>query len=260
MEIKATIEMLVQAGLTKDQAALYAALLAKGPQTAREATKAAGVNRTLGYAVLAQLQEIGLVLKADEPGAVAVFSPAHPNTLHERIDAQAQSAERAAIALKSALPDLASAYNLSIGRPGIRFYEGLDGIKEVLEDTLTAKEIIYSYADLDMVEKHIPDINKEYVAKRERLGLKKRALFPDTQENRFVLEGYHVKITDAKLIPTHEHPFKTVMQIYDGKISYFTLGTDTLVGVIITDPNIYEMHKTLFESLWESPTVRSVDA
>ena len=67
MESRATTEMLMQVGLTKDQAALYAALLAKGPQTAREATKAAGVNRTLGYAVLAQLQEIGLVLKADEP-------------------------------------------------------------------------------------------------------------------------------------------------------------------------------------------------
>lgn len=84
-------------------------------------------------------------------------------------------------------------------------------------------------------------------------------LFPDTQENRFVLEGYHVKITDAKFIPVHAPAFKTVMQIYDGKISYFTLGVEQLVGVIITDPNIYEMHKAIFETLWESPLAKLVD-
>lgn len=256
METTASADIFQQAGLTKDQAALYAALLAKGAQTARAATLEAKVNRTLGYVVLKQLEDMGLVIKSEEPGKVATFSPAHPAILQERIDSAAKSAERAAIALKAALPDLSSAYNLATGRPGIRFYEGMDGIKEVLEDTLTAKETIYSYADLDMVEKHIADINHDYVARREKMGLKKKVLFPDTQENRFVLEGYHIKITDAKLIPVHAHSFKTVMQIYDGKISYFTLGTDTLVGVIITDPNIYEMHKAVFESLWESPVAK----
>jgi hypothetical protein len=185
-------------------------------------------------------------------------SPAHPAVLQERIDAAARSAERAAIALKSALPDLSSAYNLATGRPGIRFYEGLDGIKEVLEDTLTAKETICTYADLEMIEKFIPDINRDYAAKRDKLGLKKKALLLDTQENRFLLEGYHTNVTDVKLIAAHAAPFKTVMQIYDGKISYFTLGTDTLVGVIITDPYIYSMHRALFEATWDSPSTSNL--
>lgn len=253
METASSAAVFEQAGLTKDQSALYAALLAKGQQTAREATFEAKVNRTLGYAVLKQLEDMGLVIKSEEPGKVATFSPAHPAVLQERIDAAARSAERAAIALKSALPDLSSAYNLATGRPGIRFYEGLDGIKEVLEDTLTAKETICTYADLEMIEKFIPDINRDYAAKRDKLGLKKKALLLDTQENRFLLEGYHTKVTDVKLIKTEAAPFKTVMQIYDGKISYFTLGTDILVGVIITDPYIYSMHKALFEAQWASP-------
>ena len=248
---------LQEAGLTPHPAALYETLVRRGPLPASKATLHAAVPRTLGYAVLKQLEDVGLVSKTDQPGKVAQFSAAHPNLLQERIEASAKSAERAATALKSILPDLSSAYNLATSRPGIRFYEGLEGIKAVLEDTLTAKETIYSYADLDMVEKHIGEINRDYVAKRERLGLKKKVLFPDTQENRFVLEGYHVKITDAKLIPAGGHSFQTVMQIYDGKISYFTLGTEALVGVIITDPHIYEMHKALFESLWESPLATS---
>lgn len=256
MEIT-TLEVLQQAGLTKDQASLYMALLSKGSLTARAATQEAKVSRTLGYAVLKQLEEQGLVRKTENPGEVARFSPTHPAILQERIEANAKAAERAAITLKSALPDLSSLYNLVTGRPGIRFYEGLEGIKEVLNDTLSAKESIYTYADLEMIEKHIGDINRDYARTRDKLRIKKKALLLDTQENRFLLEGYHTQVTDVKLIKAEAVPFKTVMQIYDGKISYFTLGVEQLVGVIIADPHIYEMHKTLFNVLWDSPLSKS---
>ncbi len=248
-----------QVGLTRDQAALYETLIQYGALTARKATTEAGVNRTLGYAVLDQLIALGLVRKDEKSEKIALFVPTHPSALQDRIESQQKAAERAAATLKTILPDLSSAYNLATGRPGVRFYEGADGIRQVLEDTLTAKETIYSYADLEMIEKHIGDINRAYVQKREKLGLKKKALLLDTDENRFLLEGYHIKITDVKLIKADASPFKTVMQIYDGRISYFTLGVEQLVGVIITDPHIYEMHKALFESVWNSKLARELD-
>lgn len=249
---------LLEAGLTPHQAALYEALLTHGPLPASKATKIANVPRTLGYVVLDQLVGEGLVTKSKAEGAKTLFAPAHPGTLADRAEAALKAAERAKTTLSTILPELSSAYNLATGRPGVRFYEGLDGIKQVLEDTLTAKETIYSYADLEMIDRHIGDINRAYVQKRERLGLKKKALLLDTQENRFLLEGYHIKITDVKLIRASTAPFKTVMQIYDGRISYFTLGVEQLVGVIITDPHIYEMHKALFETLWNSPLAKAI--
>lgn len=258
MESAVFVEQLTQSGLTKDQASIYAALLKKGSLPAREATLEAGVPRTLGYAVLSQLIEIGLVSKSKKKGSATHFSPVHPSVLEDSIASQQKSAEHAAASLKAILPDLSSLYNLATGRPGVRFYEGLDGIKEVLHDTLTAKEAIYTYADLEMIEKHIGEINRDYVKAREKLDIKKRALLLDTQENRFLLEGYHQKVTDVKLIKADAAPFKTVMQIYDGKISYFTLGVEQLVGVIITDPHIYDMHKTLFNVLWNSPLSKQV--
>jgi len=249
---------LAEAGLTQEQAAVYETLLRKGTSPARDIALEAKIGRTLGYAVLDQLVTIGLALKAKHPGSKTLFSPAHPSVLEERILSQQKSAERSALTLKALLPDLSSMYNLATGRPGVRFYEGEAGIQQVLEDTLTAKETVYSYADLEMIERNIPDINRSYVAKRERLGVKKKALLLDTQENRFLLEGYHVKITDVKLVRADSAPFKTVMQIYDGRISYFTLGVKELVGVIITDKHIYEMHKALFDAVWDSNLARTV--
>ncbi|MEK7628791.1 MAG: helix-turn-helix domain-containing protein [Patescibacteria group bacterium] len=243
---------LVQAGLTGHEAALFEVLVVRGSMPASKAALQAGVPRTLAYKVLNDLLEKGLVEKKDEGRGVSRFSAVHPVKLQEMAEAKRRDAEQALKALEGALPELSSAFSLSIGRPGVKFYEGPAGIKRVLEDTLTAKETIYSYADLEMIERHIGDINRSYVAERERRGLKKKALLLDTPKNRELLAGYHITITDVKLMAAHCAPFKTVMQIYDGRISYFTLGTEHLVGVIITDPHIYEMHKALFEMLWES--------
>ncbi len=245
------ISALQATGLTRDQAAVYETLVKNGPLPAREAAHKAGLGRTLGYAVLEQLIAEGLVTKESEKTAVALFSAAHPSVLSSRVILQQKVLEQAGATIEGILPELSSLYNLATGKPGVQFFEGLAGIKKVLEDTLTAKEVIYTYADLEMIEKHIGDINREYSRKREKLGILKKGLLLDTKEARFLLEGYHTKVTNTKLIPASTAPFKTVMQIYDGKISYFTLGVDQLIGVIITDPHIYLMHKTIFERLWE---------
>ena len=81
----------------------------------------------------------------------------------------------------------------------------------------------------------------------------KRGLVPDTPENRAFVSGYYgefVKVTDTKFISCEQAPFKTIMQIYNNKISYLALGDENMMGVIIEDPRIYHMHKTLFEHLW----------
>lgn len=246
-------EQLRQAGLTPHQAALYEALLKGGAQTARKATLEAAVPRTLGYAVLEQLIELGLVKKDDSP--VAKYAAAHPNLLQERIESAAKSAERAALALKSALPDLASAFNLATGRPGVQFFEGAQGIKQVLDDSLTAKTEVCAYIDNESIAKYIPEQNREYVAARKRLNIKRKNIATDTQENRFAIEGFLPGLTEWRLVPWPATPINTIVQIYDNKVSYFTLGSDHLIGVIITDPFIYEFHKRQFDYLWESKAV-----
>ena len=150
------------------------------------------------------------------------------------------------------MPDLKSKYNLILRKPGIKYYEGKEGIKKVLDDSLTSKTEIYTYADLEAIEKYIPKINKKYAKKRKELNIKKRGIVLDTLFTRNFLKNYHKQITDTKLIKQEDAPpFKTIMQIYDNKISYLTLSSESKIGVIIEDPNIYKMHKYLFEYLWK---------
>ncbi|MEK7509561.1 MAG: helix-turn-helix domain-containing protein [Patescibacteria group bacterium] len=257
MESVSFVDQLTQSGLTRDQAALYGALLHKGALPAREAALEAGIGRTLGYALLKQLIEIGLVTKAKEKGSVARFSPAHPSILQDRIEAQQKSAERAATTLKTVLPDLSSLYNLATGRPGVRFYEGRDGVREVLFDSLTSKDTIYTYADMETVDGYVGDINEEYVRARIKKGVPKKLLVPDTPAARAELLQDASDLTNMRLIPNQDAPpLHAAMEIYDGKISYVTFTKDILMGTIISDPAIYSLHRFLFEEQWKRALTR----
>lgn len=244
-------QSLMQTGFTKDQAAVYEALAKAGPSIASDTAHAAGLGRPLTYKVLDELAGIGLVEKKDEPGKVARFIPAHPLKLKEVVEKRLEAAKGAGIALDGILGSLTSDFNLQSGKPGVRFFEGRDGIAECLNDALTSKTEIYSYVDIAEVEREIPDISREFAKRRQKLGLKKKNIGVDTPQNRAEIEGYYTDVTEERLIPWRAEKFGTVMQIYDGKVSYFTLG-EQKVGVIIADPHIYEMHRSLFEFNWNS--------
>ncbi len=243
-------QILNRAGLSADQAKIYEVLLKNGPLSAGKISSYAGLKRGLTYKVLGELEGVGLAAKKSEKGAVARFEPAHPLRLQDLADQRAREAADAHTALEGAIASLISDYNLSSGKPGVLFYEGVEGIKRVLDDTLDSKTEICSYADIEAVIKNIGAINKTYVAKREKLGIRRRGILLDTPATREYLKDYHVTVTESRLIRVDAPPFESVMNIYDGKISYITLQPDKMIGAIIADRHIYNMHKYLFEYLW----------
>lgn len=245
-------QSLIQSGLDKHQAAVYEALVRTGSLQASKIGHVAGISRTLTYKVLGELEALGLVEKTDKPKAVATFSAAHPLKLKEAADKRFEEAERAKGVLDGTLGKLISDFNLASGKPGVRFFEGVQGIKQVMDDALTSRTDILSYVDIDAIEREIPDVSREFAKARRRLGLKKKNIGIDTPENRLEIEGYYTDVTEERLIPWPTTAFGTVMQIYDGKVSYFTLG-EQKIGIVIADPHVYEMHKSLFEFTWNNP-------
>lgn len=251
-------QFLTQIGLTKEQSLIYEALLKNGYLTAGKIAHSINVKRGLVYKNLDELVELGLIEKKDKPGEVARFSPLHPDGLKKIIDEKNKKINIAKNSLESVFGQMLSEYNLLSGKPNVRFYEGKEGMREVLDDSLYSKTEIYSFADLETIEKFIPDVNKDYVAKRKKFDIKKRGILPDTPFNREVLSKYDMDVTDAKLVKLNVPIFETIMQIYDNKISYLTLREAHMVGIIIEDEHIYLMHKNYFEHLWNiTPAFKS---
>jgi sugar-specific transcriptional regulator TrmB len=247
---------LIATGLTKEQATVYETLLKLGETTASKLTKSlpTPLSRPLVYKVLEELIALGLTTKLETAGKVTVFTPKHPVGITERIDKQKEQIEQVKKEFTATAGKLISLFNLNSGRPGVQFFEGKDGVWEVLMDSLTATEEILAYGDLEAIAKYIPDLNAEYSAMREEKQVKKRGLVIDSSEARKFLQTYGGNVTDTKLMPATGNvvPFQTVMQIYDQKVSYITLTDKYLIGFIITDQFIANTHKYLFESHWQS--------
>jgi sugar-specific transcriptional regulator TrmB len=248
---------IVSTGLARDAAVVYETLLKLGESPASTIARAlppqASLSRPLVYKVLEELIRLDLAEKRDEKGKVATFMPKHPVAIMQVIDAQRERIERAKRQFTETSGKLSSLFNLSVGKPGVQFFEGEDGVWEVLLDSLTATEEILTYADLEAIAKHVPALNAEYSALREDKGVRKRGLVIDSKEARAFLASYTGNVTRTKLINPSKGvvPFQTVVQIYDNKVSYVTLAEQYLVGIIITDQFIAHTHKYLFESLWE---------
>lgn len=248
---------IVDAGLTKEQAIVYEMLLKLGEAPASAIAKAIprdkALSRPLVYKVLEELIELDVTAKSDGAGKVTTFTPKHPVAITKVIDAQKERIERTKKQFLTTSGKLSSLFNLSVGKPGVQFYEGEDGVWEVLLDSLTASEEILTYADLEAIATYIPALNAEYSTLREDQDVQKRGLVIDSPEARKFLKSYDGTVTNTKLITTTDEvpPFQTVMQIYDNKVSYITLTEEYLVGIIITDQYIANTHKYLFESLWK---------
>ncbi|HEY4483239.1 MAG TPA: helix-turn-helix domain-containing protein [Candidatus Paceibacterota bacterium] len=244
-------EILQSIGLSPDEITVYEYLLTNGARPAGDVSRQTSIKRGTAYNVLSDLVARGFARQVEGENKVMRFALEHPSKIKEILEGQKVKQDEAARSFETALPSLTSRWNLVYHRPAVTYYEGLEGVKRVLEDSLNATDTIYSYADLEAIARYIPDVNKRYVTKREEKQLKKRGIVIDTSFAREFLKDYHPGITETKLIKTTPIPFSSVMQIYNDKVSYITLNEGQMMGVIIEDAKIAAMHRSMFEYLWE---------
>lgn len=241
---------LINAGLTHVQAEIYAFLLENNEIKASELAKKIKRPRGVVYKGLDELISLGLAEKL-EVGKITRFRADHPSKLEVIFGEKEKNVAKEKQALLNSLPDLVSAFNLTQNKPGVRYYEGEEGIINVINDTLKSKEVVYTYADIEAINKYIKKINDDYTKKRNELNVQKKILFVDTPFSREYLKTYNPNVTKIKLVPSGK-VFTSIMQIYDNKISYITLTEKNKIGVIIEDKSIYEMHRMIFENMWNN--------
>ena len=248
-----------KAGLSQNESVVYEHLLKNGRSPASEIIKKTPLKRGVVYNALADLKEKDLIEeeKVSSEGKqgktkISIFIPNHPEKLRSFIEEQETKIAKAKKELEANLSTIISDYSLSSDKPGVRYFEGVEGIKKVIYDTLTSKEIIYSYADIEAIIKYTENINKEYIKKRAEMGIKKRGIMVDSPFARKYLKDYFQNVTEDRFISHKVFPFNSIMQIYDNKVSYISLSEERKVGLIIEDRNIYQMHRSLYELTWEN--------
>lgn len=242
---------LTELGLGENEVQLYEILLQNPSATIPLLQQKSPFSRTMLYYILDQLEAWELITKG-KVGNKTSYEAAPPEQLLSIVDEQYQEMKRRKTMVADVLGDLRSMYNLAHHKPGVRFFEGKEGFEEALFDSLTAKETIYTIADVESAFTLAPNINKTYTKKREALGLKKKILIIDTPFSKQHAKAENTENIESKFLPASFNPEYTTVQIYDGKVVYMTLkDVNHMVSIIIDDPFIYQMQKSLFLHLWQ---------
>lgn len=249
-------KQLMDCGLTEHQSILYELLIKSGALRASAIVRRLdnSLSRPMVYAVLDELTVIGLVEKDTESANVTRFVPAHPSKLQDIAYERRQIADTLAEAASAIIPRIVSDYNLTSSKPGVRFFEGKQGVRAVLQDSLTTKTHILSYTDVEQIETHYKDVSDPYILEREKRGILKKLLLDDTPYVRAFYAGLTEKQSEVRLIQQSEYPHKVAIQIYDDKVSYLTLTPGKEMAVIIQDADISALQRHLFLQLYKNAT------
>lgn len=244
---------LEQAGLSVGQALVYETLLERGSLAASVLTRHLPYSRQMAYTLLDELEGLDLVEKMEKKGSVTKFAAAHPAKLRDVLARKQKEAETAADKLEAIMPSLSSQFNILSGKPGVNFMEGQAGVEQVLAATLENKdEVIYTYADIDAIEKYAKTINDAYMKKRLSRGVGKKILMMDSplaREKATQAQGND--LTEIKLISADQMPsVPAVIEIHNGKVVYITFTKGILTTTTLHDHTLYTLHRFLFESHW----------
>lgn len=250
-------ESLISLGLSEKESAVYIALLELGRSTVSKISRSADVNRATGYVILDSLVNKGLAqISGKEPKQE--YTAESPDRLTVLFRKRKEEADRNAAQAESLALELKSIQKIE-DRPQVKFYEGVEGVQQVYEDTLTSKETIRAFASVEDVHSLFKNYFPKYYQRRAGKGISIRAVFPDTPES---IERSKLDKEEAResiLVPKEKYKFHPEINIYDNKV--MVASWREKLGIIIESAEIADAMKKVFELAWigaqsESKTVK----
>lgn len=246
---------LVRIGLSENEALVYEILLSMNRAgVAVLLRKAPQIKRGNMYNIIYSLVEKGLVTEAEEEGR-KVFLAESPSRLLDLAEKREAEYREGKAAIELTIPSLLSAFNLGRGKPNVRFFEGLDGMKKVIEDSVNdnPQKNLRTYTDVAGYMKYLRDWNvKVYAPRRQREKVFERAIIPDDPIALEYMKGYTAnEVTDILFIPHEKFKFVGEVNIYNNKVSFVTFSDISHIGVLIESKEIYETLAASFDLSWE---------
>ena len=241
------ISALEKFGFSSKEVICYLSLLEFGTASAREVSKASGLNRSTAYVLLESLVKKGLAsISNNEKNRFYTASP--PERLVQSLEDEAKLAAQRLGEARSLLPELKSMYAGVGPKPKVTFYEGEEGIESVYEDTLSSGESIRAYASIENTHEVLPHYFPDYYKRRTAKGISIRSIHPNTEEAKERTTHNLEESRDSALVPKEDYNFSPEINIYDNKIVFMSLREK--FGLIIESEELADAMKKVFDLSW----------
>ena len=235
---------LADIGIHETEARFYLAALELGDAPMREVAEKAGISRTNAYDVFQRLRQQGLVSEIQGETAKALSVVAAPPTqLLAVFDERRRKVQQL-------MPDLDSLHVGAQGKPRVRTYQGVEGIKQVLEGTVHTRSrkllAILSMRDLYQVpgRRWMDDL----VNRRIEAGVELRAIRSPVNDLHKLWSDSRQELRELRYAP-RDFVFTTSLYVYDEKVAIISSQRENF-AMTIDSPEFAAMQAHLFEALW----------
>jgi HTH-type transcriptional regulator, sugar sensing transcriptional regulator len=243
---------LEELGLSKVEAKVYLTVLELGASFVSAISKRSGVPRVNCYYALGSMVGKG-IMSCFTQNNLKYYSVESPKILINKQEEKLQK-------VKKLLPELLSITNALAYKPKIQYYEGIEGIKNIFEDTLTSSGELLGYTNLKELPKVVsPEFLKNYAERKINKKIKTRMLSPTSDEAKNYLENNYPKnfnkdLVEIFFVHPKEYIFDYEITIYNDKTSLVSLNPSELMGIIIESSLYAKTQRSVFNLAWLGAT------
>jgi len=245
-------EILESLGLNNTELKIYLALLPVGSVPASMLGKRTGISRSTAQYACHNLQKKGL-LKVFKKNNTFIYSPEPPEKLVFLLEEEKKEIEEKEENVKRIVGELKAMINPHAVMPKVTFYEGVEGLKDMLDDVLIENFPLYGV--LKISEETDPEITdylmNEYTQKRMKLQNPAFMLFNDNKMTHDYRKHDKAVNRISLLLPDKEFPFDSCCNIYGNKVAFYSYESHDLTGVLIDNEHVASTQLSIFKLAWD---------
>lgn len=234
------LKTLTNLGLNTKEAQIYLASLELGSSPVSQIAARAKLNRVTAYDIIEKLVKRGLFSFVTKR-KIKYFTATDPEVVVADFTKKSQE-------LAKVLPDLKRLHGTSV-HPRVRYFEGVDGIKNIYTDTLTSTTEILNYCNSREIRTFWPEYDEEYVQERAKKQIHLRGIALNDAYGKTVHDEDTKFCREIRLIPEGTYNFTNEIHIYDDKVAIISL-KDELIGMIIESHEIASSQRAIFQAVW----------
>lgn len=243
---------LIEFGLTEIEARVYQAGLALGSRPASVIAQKSGLKRGHAYNVLNALMQKGIVQEFVK-GGVKNFTFSPPSSLLAMLNMREEELRSTKERLESIMPELENIRSQLTTQPKVRFYPGLEGIKEIYEDMLRVPNSeILCFIDFENAwssqDSKGAEFASQFVRRRAERNITWVGILTENETGTQAMSRRPSTHRRAKTVKGLSFPAE--ISVYESKLSF--VGTrDDIIGVVIENESIAQAVRNLFQYLWD---------
>ena len=244
------VEQLKALGCNEREADIYMQSLQMGSASVQDIARKLKQNRVTVYSAVEQMMEKGLLFETRR-GKRRLIAAEEPVSLLRLCQRRENELQMMRSNLEHVIPLLTALQSTDQSVPAVKFYEGVNGFKRMLEETLTAKGevLVFSYVDLFSTLVG-PDYLKNYFRRRSRKGIRTRLIFPPCSFADFVIKTGKEFHNTVRLLSSHLK-WQSGIFSWNDSLALMSYTKQKVTCTIIENRDIAHFYRNIiFELCW----------